>query len=161
MTESRLQRRCECITRLCGVTERVVTEVRDTTIYIDKPIEVKLPGDTVTIDRVIPGGAMDLAPANYTSGTITATAWIADNKLKVFAFHNRPTLYLNYRDTVYIQKYRETTSKTTTVPVRYVPKLFKVSAWIVAIEFLALVLIIVIKLRPGVFGIFTSLISKK
>ena len=155
------QQRCERLTRLCGVSERVVTQVKDTTIYINKNIEVKLPGDTVKIDRIIPGKVADLSPATYKDGIITATACIAENRLKVFAFLNTPTLTINHRDTVYITKFRETTAKTTEIPVRYVPKYLKVSGWIVLLEVLALVLVILIKLKPGIFGIITSLLSKK
>lgn len=161
MTTQRAQRKCEKYARLCGTSERVVTQIKDTTIYINKNIEVKLPADTVRIEQTLPGNILPMEPVTHNNGIITATAWIRDNRLNVYAYLNTPYITINHRDTVYIQKYRATTERTIKIPERYVPKAFKWAAWIVGIELLALVLFIFIKLRPGVFGLVSSFITKK
>ena len=162
MTPGRMARRCEKLSLMCGA-ERVVTVVKDTTIYISKDIEVKLPGDTVKIiERLnVTGGTVKLAPVTYNSGLITATAWVGTgNKLNVFAYLNQKSLTVNQRDTIYIDKYRTTESKTVTVTQKVIPKMYKTAALVVSIELLLLAIYLFIRFKPGILSIVSSIITK-
>lgn len=162
MTPDRLQRRCARMALVCG--QSTVTLVKDTTIYIDKPVTVKLPGDTVKIKETltIHDGLVQLSPVTFRNGLVTATAWINENKLNVFAYLNQNQIIVNRKDTIYIDKYRTTETKTVTVQTKYVPKIYKTAALIVGIELLVIALwAIFLIFGPGLPGRILSLITKK
>lgn len=161
MTAERMQRRCEKLSLLCGA-ERIVTVYKDTTIYINKNIEVKLPGDTITIVKTLQekNGSITMSAVAKQIGLITATAWITDNKLHLFAFLNKKELKINVKDTIVITKYITKEAKTITVREKYIPLFFKVSGWIFGGTLLLVVFWTAVMIKPSVASFLRGLVAK-
>lgn len=132
MTVNRIQKHCVEFAKVCMVT---TTTYRDTTIYVKDTIRIKLPSDTVTIDRPITvnGGQVVFAPVSVSKGLISAKAWVVANRLMVDAWLNKPYVETVRVDTITITKVVKEVGNTVTIKEKYIPKFYKYSGIFVII----------------------------
>ena len=159
LTEAKIARNCERFAKVCGKTESVYTHTKDTTIYVNDTVLVKLPADTVrmTDTLTIENGIVSSKPVTKSFGLVSATAFVLNNRLDVTAWINKPSMLIPRVDTVFIPGAIRETVINKVIPVKYVPKVFK---WAFGIVLAQIVLVILVLLKK--FNIFNpiSLLAK-
>lgn len=138
LTAKRIQRNCDKFAQIC-VTESVTKiEYRDTTIYIDKIVEVQLPSDTVKIvDTLYVKDNKCFLPYTYKQfGNVWASAKVDNSIMNLKAGYVQEIIQVQVHDTIYIDKAitNTTTDNTVTVVERYIPKVYKWAFWILLTE---------------------------
>jgi hypothetical protein len=147
MTVRRIQRNCEEFSKICTVNTWHDIQYRDTIIYLD-PIEAKLPISDINISMqltVKDGRVVNIENVKKTQGLITTDAWIEDGVLTINSFLNDSTILIK-PDPVIIHDAIVNEITGQTIKIKFIPKTYKWSFWIVIIEIFIGVLILVKKL---------------
>lgn len=150
LTVGRIQRNCAEFAKICNVT---TTIYKDTTIYRKDTIRIKLPGDTVTINRPITvnGTQVSLEPVSVSKGLISAKAWVYANRLMVDAWLNKPYVETVHRDTITITKIVRETGNTVTIREKYIPAFYKYSGM-----FMIFLMVVGVGYFTIKFGLFST-----
>jgi len=162
LTVERIERNCNKFAKVC-VTESVVKiEYRDTTIYKDRIIEVKLPNDTVYLTKnvYIKDNKCFMDYTRKTFGNIWASAKVDSSVLDLRAGYVNNIVQVPIHDTIYLERAVTNTTTDNTVvlpPEKYVPKFYKFTLWFFILVVLAGAGFIVYKFKGGWIK---SLISK-
>lgn len=130
-------------------------EYRDTTIIKDRVIEVKLPADTVKIDRFLEvnkstGEIVPLPTISVKNGLAGATAWIDSRGLHVRAFLTAEIVPVMIRDTIKLEGAVKTITREIPfdVPLSWYEKL---AVWVFSIELILILGFVAIKVIPKLF----------
>lgn len=126
LTVGRIQRNCDKFAAVCGGTTTTVIEYRDTTIYIDKPVWLKLPKDTAKLVLNLgKGGDIKDGKTSIKSGIVTINTEVKDSVLKITSFINKDSIVSQLRDSLKIAIKSEYSK--TIVPVKecYIPGWYK------------------------------------
>ena len=147
MTVKRIQRNCEAFSKICTVNTWHDIQYRDTIIYLD-PIQAKLPVSDINISMqliVKDGQVVNIESITKTQGLITTEVWIKDGKLTINSSLNDSTILIR-PDPVVIHDaiVDETTGQT--IKIKFIPKTYRWSFWILITEILIGILILVKKL---------------
>lgn len=135
LTVKRIEKNCDKFAQVC-VTETITRiEYRDTTIYKDRIIEVKLPNDTVYISKpvYIQDGKCFMEYTRKTFGNIWASAKVDNSILDLKAGYLNNIIQVPIHDTIYIDNAISNTTTDNTVtlpPVKYIPKFYKFTFWL-------------------------------
>lgn len=89
LTVKRIQRNCDKFAAVCltEVDKETVIKWKDSIVFLDRPVPIKLPPDTVEIRDTIPCNEMiNLGPRTVENGLVGATAQVRDNILDVSAY---------------------------------------------------------------------------
>ena len=143
MTVKRIQRNCEAFSKICAVDTWHDIQYRDTIIYLD-PIEASLPISDINISMqlvVDNGKVIDIKKTIKTQGLITTEVSVKEGKLIVNSFLNDSTILIK-PDPVIIHGaiVNETTGQT--IRIKFIPKVYKWSFWILIGEIFIGILII-------------------
>lgn len=134
LTVKRIEKNCDKFAAVC-VTETVVrVEYRDTTIYKDRIIEVKLPNDTVYITKpvYVQDGKCFMDYTRKTFGNIWASAKVDNSILDLKAGYVSNIIQVPIHDTIYIDNAISSTTTDNTVtlpPEKYIPGFYKFTFW--------------------------------
>jgi len=163
LTVKRIEKNCDKFAKVC-ITETVKEiQYRDTTIYIDKLIPVKLPKDTVKVTDTlrIVNNQVNLNKIHKRFGTIAVDVSVTNSILNVNAYLIDSTILVRVKDTVYIEKAiseATTTNNITLPPVKYIPKFYKFTFWIFMAEMLGVLLWVVWQIKGGAI---TGILKRK
>ena len=127
LTVKQIERNCDKFAQICITEVLKETVYRDTTIYRTDTIRITLPKDTVTIVdtvKIIEGRAF-LPTINKTFGVISVDAGVHYSILTVKAYLNDSTILHTFRDTILLEKIIKEQITVSTVPIKYVPFIFK------------------------------------
>jgi len=143
------ERHCEDFAKICVVERVTETEYRDTTIYMDRVIEISLPTDSVTIHDTLTiiDNAAYLPPVMKTFDNIGVRAWVRNSVLEVRGFYLDSLLMVPVRDTVYLEKVIKETTTAETIKVKYTPMFYRIAVWVLAVLFFLTAIICVALLR--------------
>ena len=134
LTVKRIEKNCDKFAKVC-VTESVTKiEYRDTTIYKDRIIEVKLPNDTVYLTKNV-YIKDDKCYMDYTKkifGNIWASAKVDNSILDLRAGYVNNIVNVPIHDTIYIERAitNTTTDNTAIVEKKYIPGFYKFTFWV-------------------------------
>lgn len=163
LTVSRIERNCDKFAQIC-VTEKVTETVyRDTTIFVNKPIEVPVPGykdsinirDSVRIITVIdsvsqkPKQYAELDTVTKELGLIGVKAWVKYSEIGIDAWLTDSTFLYNYQDSIKLENAIKNTDTTEMVPVRYIPGFYKFTFWFFLFQLVSLVLVGIYMVRKS------------
>jgi hypothetical protein len=130
-------------------------EYRDTTIIKDRIIEVKLPADTVKIDRILTYDTISkeivpLPAISVKNGLAGATAWIDSKGLHVRAFLTAEIVPVTVHDTIKLEGAVKTITREVPfdVPLNWYQKL---AVWVFSIELILCLAFIALKVLPKFF----------
>jgi hypothetical protein len=162
-----------------GLITQTSTEIhyRDTTIYVNLPVYidttifVPIPGfkDSVRIiDSVrIQNGFAYMKTLHKETGLIGVDVTLNNSELSVVAYLTDSTILFNLKDTLNFHdsvkiynaiKDQVTTNIVVLQPVKYIPKFYKFSFWLLIVELIILALFAFYKL--GYFGILGNLLKR-
>jgi hypothetical protein len=142
LTVSRIEKNCDKFAKVC-VTESVTKiEYRDTTIYKDRIIEVKLPNDTVYLTKnvYIKENMCFMDYTRKTFGNIWASAKVENSILDLRAGYVSNIVQVPIHDTIYIERAISNTTTDNTVvlpPEKYIPKFYKFTFWVFIVSLIA------------------------
>jgi hypothetical protein len=147
MTTKRMKKHCDDFAMVCVVPVKKVIEYRDTVIYLDRVVPVKLPPVTITIrdtvlvtnneNKPISGAKVHISPIHRVDGIIKIDAIIRNNNLIVNVELIDSTILVPIKDTIYLKAaIKETTTENNIIlpPVKFIPWLYKLAMWILLIE---------------------------
>ena len=142
LTVKRIERNCDKFSQVCVTDSKTVIEYRDTVIYKDRIIKVKLPKDTVQIiDTLIIEYNRCQLPYTYkTFGNVWASVKVENSVLNMKAGLLKNVIQVPVRDTIYIEKAitNTTTDNTVTLPAeKYIPKFYKFTLWFFILAIIA------------------------
>lgn len=151
LTVGRIQRNCDKFAALCVTEKETVVEYRDTTIFVDKPIEVPVPHfkdsvrirDSVQIITVFDTATnqeihyAEMDTTEQTFGLISARAWVTRSKIGMDAWLTDSTFLYNYQDSIKLENGVKDSDTTQTVTVRYIPKFYRFTFWFFIVAFAA------------------------
>ena len=159
LTPKRIQKNCHLFAQMCTVDKQVVIKYRDTTIYVDRLIEVPVPHfkdsvrirDSVRIVTVVNlltneethQAQMDTTTKHF--GIIGVQAWVNDSKVGVDAWLTDSTFLYNFQDSIKIDNAIKDKETTNTIQVKYIPKFYKFLLWLFIIQILIVVIWAVLK----------------
>lgn len=163
MTVKRIERNCDKFAKICVTEKEKVTVFRDTTIYVDRPIEVPVPHykdslrirDSVKIVTVIDTANnqeihyAEMDTTTETFGLISVKAWVNRSKIGVDAWLTDSTFLYNYQDTIKLENAIKDTNTKKMVPVRYIPGFYKFTFWFFLFELGMLALIGIYMVRKS------------
>lgn len=123
LTVRRIQNNCDKFAAVCLTGTEVESEIRwrDTTIYVDIPVEVKLPPDTVRIEKPIPcPEPINIRAVRKENGLVGVTARVDNSVLFVTGYLTDSTLVTRLQDSIRILNAikQEVIKETNTVTVR-------------------------------------------
>jgi len=123
MTVKRIQNNCDKFALVCLTDSYRDTEIeyRDTVIYVDIPVEVKLPPDTAEIEVTIPCPEfINISPVTVEKGLVGATARVIDNRLIVRAYLTDSLYVTRLQDSIRILNAVKQTvvTETNTITVK-------------------------------------------
>jgi len=134
LTVKRIEKNCEKFAKVC-ITETITrVEYRDTTIYKDRIIEVKLPNDTVYITKpvYVQDGKCFMDYTRKTFGNIWASAKVDNSILDLKAGYVSNIIQVPIHDTIYIDNAISSTTTDNTItlpPEKYIPDFYKFTFW--------------------------------
>lgn len=157
LTIGKIQRNCDKFARVCITDSKTTVVYRDTTIFItdtlvvDKIIEVPVPQykDSVNIRdsvRIVNQYAF-FKPVHKENGIIAVDASINYSVLKIDSYLTDSTILYHYQDKLTYEDsvkiagaIKEKTTDNTVVlpPERYVPKIYKITFWLVILAVVAI-----------------------
>jgi hypothetical protein len=147
LTVKKIEKNCDKFAKVCVTNTSTVTEYRDTTFFIKDTVYWKLPADTVTITDTVQiiDNFCQLQTVYKRFGLIHVSAGVASNILRVNAWLVDSTILLPHTDTVFLQDAIQTTNTSNTVVVekKFIPKLYKVTFWVLIGEILLVILYLV------------------
>lgn len=163
LTVRKIERNCDKFAQICVTEKEKVTVYRDTTIFVNKPIEVPVPyfKDSVRIrDSIQIVTVFDTATNQETHyaemdttlesfGLISVKAWVTRSKIGVDAWLTDSTFLYNYQDSVKLENAIKDTDTKKTVPVRYIPGFYKFTFWFFLFQVAALVLVGIYMVRKS------------
>lgn len=130
-------------------------EYRDTTIIKERIIEVKLPADTVKIDKFLEvnkstGEIVPLPTISVKNGLAGATAWVDSKGLHVRAFLTAEVIPVAVHDTIKLEGAVKTITREVPfdVPLSWYEKL---SVWVFSIELILVLGFVALKVIPKLF----------
>ncbi|HSH50936.1 MAG TPA: hypothetical protein VK982_04350 [Bacteroidales bacterium] len=139
LTTNMIENNCDKFAQICTVDKEVVIRYRDTIIYVEKIIEVPVPGykdslrirDSVNIVTVYDKETnkqkqyAELDTITKNVGLISAQAWVTHSELGINAWFNDSSFLYNYQDSLEIKDAIKDTDTTNTIRIRYIPKFYK------------------------------------
>jgi hypothetical protein len=160
LTVKKIESNCDKFAKICATTA-TVTELHDTTIYVEKPvyidkiIRVPIPGRTDTLRitdtvRIVNNQAY-MKPIHKQIGIIGVDASMHKSVFEIAAYLTDSSILYNYIDTltfadsltIYNAIRTTTTEATITLqPKKYIPKIYKITFWIVIAQLLAIAAIV-------------------
>lgn len=156
LTVKRIEKNCDKFAKVC-VTEKVTKiEYRDTTIYKDRIIKVKLPNDTIRITdtvRVI-NDRCYLPMRHKQFGVVWVSASVVNSVLNVSAGLTDSTILIPIHDTIFIKDAVSNTTNDNTVvlpPEKYIPNIYRIAFWFVIFQLVILTLFLL-----GKFGVIKN-----
>ena len=124
---------CKRLARKCP--PQIITEVkdsvvyRDTIIYRDRILEIKIPGDTVIVEKTVPVKE-DIFPIRAENDYATASAWVESSKLKLELIQKeqviKQILQNAEKETIYWKEKYQNEKQTVIIKEKYIPKIYKV-----------------------------------
>lgn len=149
MTTKRIQRHCDEFLQVCGTEVRREIHYRDTIIALP-PIPARLPKSDINIvnQLVVRDGAVNMEKITKRDGLISTSVEIIDGRLVVDSWLNDSTILVQ-PEPVTIPDAIKQESVEIQVPVKYIPKLYKYSFWILLAEILVLIGVLVKKIGPS------------
>lgn len=153
LTVKRIEKNCDKFAKVC-ITESITKiEYRDTIIYKDRIVKVKLPTDTVYITKpvYIKNNQCFMDYTKKVFGNIWASAKVDNSVLDLKAGYVNNIIQVPIHDTIYIEKAitNTTTDNTATVVKKFIPKFYKFTFWFFILGVVAGIGIIVYKLKGG------------
>lgn len=121
LTVKRIQRNCDKFAAVCVTQSEKETEViyRDSIVFLDRPVPVKLPPDTVEIIDTIPCNELINIPLKRVEkGLVGATAEVSDNILNVSAYLTDSLYIAELKDSIRILN---AVKQTTVKEKEYIP----------------------------------------
>jgi hypothetical protein len=121
---------------------------RDTIIYKDKEVKIKIPGDTVFKEKKV-FIKEDISPLLVQNDYSTASAWVENSQLKLQLIQ-KERIVVSLIDSAmvetkhWIEKYYND-KQTVVVKERYVPKVYKYAFWTIIFEIIILISFFVLK----------------
>jgi len=134
LTVKRIEKNCDKFATVCITDSKTVIEYRDTTIYVDRIVQVKLPADTVTIVKTLYIDN-DKCFLDYTYkkfGNIWASAKVDNSILDLKAGYVNNIVQVPIHDTIFINDAISNSTTDNTVvlpPEKYVSKFSKFTHW--------------------------------
>ena len=165
MTDKQIVKNKEHILDVLNIHSRVT--YRDTTIYKDRVIEVKLPADTAKIDNVLKYNdltkeieilrynavtkeAEAIPSVSVKNGMAGATAWVDRKGLHVRAFLTAEVVPVTVHDTIQLKGAVKTI--TTEIPMDKPKNWYtKTALWVFTIELILVLLFVALKVIPIFF----------
>ena len=159
LTVKRIERNCDKFAKVC-ITESVTKIVyRDTIIFKDRIVKIKLPSDTVRItDTITIINNRGYLPERYKEfGVIWASASVRNSVLSVRAGLIDSTILVPIKDTIRIKDAitNQTTENTATVIKKHIPKFFWFTFW-----YFIVTLVVLLLFGLGKFGVLGGLFDK-
>jgi len=112
------------------VVEKLI--VRDSIVFKDRIVEIKIPADTVYVEKVveIPSNIY-IAPITTENDYARASAWVEKSKIKLMLFQKEQviqTIIENAEKEAYYWKEKyEKEKQVVTVTEKYIPKVYKLA----------------------------------
>lgn len=128
MTVRQIENNCDKFLKVCVTETEKEIVYRDTTIYRNDTISIKLPNDTVTVTETVTIREDNLAylPTIHKEfGLIGVDAGVYRSVMRVTAYFVDSTFLYPVKDTIYLEKVIREESITRTVPVKFVPGFYK------------------------------------
>jgi hypothetical protein len=173
LTVKKIERNCDKFAKVCVTETTTQTLWRDTTIYVDKAfyidttIFVPIPGfkDSVRIrdSVVVRDNYAYMKSIHVEKGIIAVDASVNRSVFSVDAYLTDSTILYHFQDTLNYQdsltiynaiRERTTTSTVVLPPVKYIPKLYKITFWIVILQVLVCIVLLLSE-----FGVFRKLLN--
>ena len=143
LTVGKIERNCDKFLRICGTEREREVEYRDTTIYVDRPVEVPVPfyGDSVrirdsvniiTIIDKVSGKEKQVAQMDTTYkefGIIAMHAWVNHSGLGADAWLKDSTFWWRFQDSVKVNNGIKDIKEKVVVPVKYIPGFYEFTFW--------------------------------
>lgn len=108
LTSKRIKNHCEEFAAICVVSSSVekTIEYRDTTVYIDKIVEIQLPNDTVTVKDTIrvKDGVASLPIVHREQGNIAMDIGVVNSIINANAYYKDSTIFKTVHDTIFLDK---------------------------------------------------------
>lgn len=143
LTVGRIERNCDKFLKVCGTDRERVVEYRDTTLYVEKLIEVPVPffkdsvriRDSVRVVTVIDPvtkkekhvAQMDTIYNEY--GLIGMRVWVNNSKIGADAWLTDSTIWYNYQDWIRVHNGIKEVKEKVIVPVKFIPGFYKFTFW--------------------------------
>jgi len=108
MTTKRIKNHCEDFAAICVVSSSIekTIEYRDTMVYVDKIIEIKLPNDTITVKEIIAvkDGVASLPTVHREQGNIAMDIGVINSEINANAYYKDSTIFKEVHDTIFLDK---------------------------------------------------------
>lgn len=149
MTVKRIQRNCEAFSKVCAVDTWHDVQYRDTIIYLN-PIPAKLPVSDINILMqlmVENGKVVNIDKITKTQGLITTEALVKDGMVTINSFLNDSTILIKPDPIIIHDAIKEETTGQT-IKVKFIPKAYKWSFWILLSEVIIILVFVIGKFSP-------------
>jgi len=109
--------------------------IKDTIIYKDRIVPLIIKGDTITVEKQVPG-YIDISAIRVDNSYAYASAWVQNSKLKLSLIQKEQVINFRLDSADKISRHwqfqyiKEKESKSQIIREKYVPKITKVLSWI-------------------------------
>lgn len=162
LTNKKISRNCDRFFQVCGVPETKIV-YRDTTIHLNKTIETPIDQDSIAVvgDVFIKDGKAHMDKKKIESKLITVEAEIRNGKMEIYSYINKETIPITLNMDITLERAIKEKKEVRTIKLKYIPKFYKISFWIVIAQ-LALLVVFILqkfsKLNP--VGILKNFVLK-
>lgn len=168
MTVGRIERNCDKFLQVCGTEKERVVVYRDTTVFVEKEIEVPVPHyrdsvrirdsvNVITVIDKVTGKEKQVAQMDTTTrqiGMIKVVAWVNDSKIGIDAWLTDSTFLYNYQDSVKVDNGVKVVQEKVVVEVKYVPGFYKFTLWFFIVTVLGGCAVVYLRFKNMIHEIF-------
>ena len=135
------------------ITEIVEKEtIRDSIVYRDRIVEIKIPADTVVVERVVEVPInLYIAPITAENDYARASAWVKDAKISLMLFQKEHTIReiieAAEKETWYWKEKYEKEKIIEVHEVKFVPKFYKFSAGFLIISLIFGIIFVLVQAK--------------